>query len=110
VLAVERAAIIRERPVHNHAHNGNNPGAVRRRRHLPMHVVRARIRFGLVACLWLALFAGFWLAAGEMWPGWDGPRNSAVGATFVVVALFGARTWLRQPRRPRRRSSRRGRR
>lgn len=110
VFAAERDAIIRERPVHNLAHNGNNAGAVRIRRHLPQHVVRVRIRFATIVCAWLAMFAGFWLAAGETWPGWDGPRNSAVGATIVLVAAFGARTWLRQPRRLRRRRSRRGRR
>ncbi|TDC25051.1 hypothetical protein E1211_31270, partial [Micromonospora sp. 15K316] len=51
VEAAERAAIIAERPVHNVQHN--RPGVARRRRHLPRHVVRARLR----AAGWLLLWS-----------------------------------------------------
>lgn len=103
VLAAERAAIIAERPVHNLQHNGNNPGAVRVRRHLPQHVVRARIRWAGRLCVWLALFAGLWLVAGDAWSGWDGPRNAAVGATVGGVGLLWARHMSRRERHRRRR-------
>ncbi|WP_341719907.1 hypothetical protein QQG74_09475 [Micromonospora sp. FIMYZ51] len=103
VLAAERAAIVAERPVHNVAHNGNNPGAVRRRRHLPRHVVRARMLWAARACVWLALFAGFWLAVGNAWPGWEGPRNSAIAASLVSAAALAARAYDRKKRRKTRR-------
>ncbi|MFF0822434.1 hypothetical protein ACFYUR_18890 [Micromonospora haikouensis] len=102
VLAVERAAIIAERPVHNVAHNGNNPGAVRVRRHLPRHVVRARLRWTARACLWLALFAGCWLAAADVWHGWDAPRNSAVAATVLGGLMWWGKAQSRRPKKRRR--------
>jgi hypothetical protein len=103
VLAVERAAIIAERPVHNVQHNGNNPGAVRMRRHLPRHVLRARLRMTSRACVWLAMFAGLWLVGGDVWHGWDGPRNAAVGASILGGAMLWARSYTRRPKRRRRR-------
>ncbi|MGS2615125.1 hypothetical protein ACVCAH_11460 [Micromonospora sp. LZ34] len=102
VLAAERAAIIAERPVHNVVHNGNNPGAVRIRRHLPAHVVRARIRWAARLCVGLALFAGFWLAGADVWQGWDGPRNAVIGASIVMAAAAVARDRLSRPKRRRR--------
>lgn len=99
VLAVERAAIVAERPVHNVQHNGNNPGAVRVRRRLPRHVVAARGRSLARVCVWLALFAGFWLVAGGRWHGWDGPRNAAVAATVAGGLMWWARARVRRPRR-----------
>lgn len=108
VRAAERERIIAERPVHNVEHNGNNPGAVRIRRHLPQHVVRARLRLAARAGLWLAVFAWLWIAGAGVWPGWDAPRNAAVGASVVVVGVRVGR-WLsggrsrRRPRRGRRR-------
>jgi hypothetical protein len=103
VLAYEGAAIRRERPVHNVAHNGNNPGAVRVRRHLPAHVVRARLRWAGRLAVLVALWSGLWLAAGQVgvWPGWEGPRNAAVGAVLVVLAGWVVRV-RRRPRRRRR--------
>lgn len=102
VLAAERAAIIAERPVHNVIHNGNNPGAVRIRRHLPAHVVRARLRLLARACLWTALFAGFWLAGADVWHGWEAPRNAAIGAIIAAAALLWARAHFGRPTRRRR--------
>lgn len=99
VRAAERAAIISERPVWNVEHNGNNPGAVRMRRHLPRHVVHARLVLAARLCVWLALFAGFWLAAGDRWHGWDGPRNAAVAATAAGALMWWARARSRRPRR-----------
>lgn len=102
---VERAAIIAERPLHNVQHNGNNPGAVRVRRHLPRHVVRARLRWAARTCVWVALFAGLWLAGGDVWQGWEGPRNAAVEATVAGGALWWAVVYTRRPKRRRRRRS-----
>ncbi|MBM0237139.1 hypothetical protein JNW88_08235 [Micromonospora sp. ATA32] len=99
VLAAERAAIIRERPVHNVVHNGNNPGAVRIRRHMPRHVVRARLRLAGGSCVWLALFSAVWLLCGDVWHGWDGPRNSAIAATVAGGLMWWARARSRRPRR-----------
>ncbi|MEV5819326.1 hypothetical protein AB0L22_09135 [Micromonospora haikouensis] len=107
VLAVERAAIIAERPVHNVQHNGNNPGAVRVRRHLPRHVVRARLRWAARACVWVALFVGCWLAAADVWHGWDAPRNSAVAATILGGLAWWGKAQSRRPMKRRRTSRRR---
>lgn len=96
VLAAERAAIVAERPVWNVEHNGNNPGAVRVRRRLPLHVVQARLRFGVVAVLWLVLTVLAWRLV-------DGVRLfQAAGVVFVLVAA--GWVWLWWSRRPRRRS------
>lgn len=102
VLAVERAAIIAERPVHNLQHNGNNPGAVRIRRHLPQYVVRARLRLLARTCVWSAMFAAFWLACADVWRGWDGPRNSAIAATAVGGLMWWAQVRASRPKRRRR--------
>lgn len=106
VLAAERAAIIAERPVHNVVHNGNNPGAVRVRRHLPRHVVHTRIVWAARACLWTALLAGFWLAGADVWHGWDAPRNAAIAAAAVLAAGHVALAYTRRPRRRTRRRRR----
>ncbi|WP_047890840.1 hypothetical protein [Micromonospora sp. RV43] len=102
VLDAERSAIIAERPVHNVAHNGNNPGAVRMRRHLPRHVVAARTRLLVRACVAVALFTVFWIAGDEVWQGWDAPRNAAIAAAIVQASAFVALARARQPRRRRR--------
>lgn len=107
VLVAERAAIIRERPVWNLQHNGNNPGAVRIRRHLPRHVVRARLRWAARALLWVALFAGCWLVGSHVWHGWDAPRNAAVAATALGAAMWWGSAHTRRPRKRRRTSRRR---
>lgn len=103
VRVAERAAIIGERPVHNVEHNGNNPGAVRIRRRLPQHVVRSRLRFAFLAAVWLALFSGLWLAAADVWHGWDGPRNAAVGASLLATVVIFRRRLFASKRRRRRR-------
>lgn len=91
VLAAERAAIIAERPVHNVQHNGNNPGAVRVRRHLPRHVVAARVRWATLASLWLALTVVLWWAAG-----WVDLPYAAGGA---AAGIAGVKVWRRTQRR-----------
>ncbi|MFG1659105.1 hypothetical protein ACGFIY_21490 [Micromonospora chersina] len=103
VLAVERAAIIAERPVHNVQHNGNNPGAVRIRRHLPRHIVQARLQWAARLLLWLGLACGFWFVCGDVWHGWDAPRNSGIAATITGALLWWARAQTRRTRRRRRR-------
>lgn len=107
VLDAERAAIIAERPVWNVTHNGNNPGAVRMRRHLPRHVVRARLRMLARVCVMVALFAGFWIAGADVWHGWDAPRNAAIGAAATHVAGTAALAYTRRPKRRRRAGRRR---
>lgn len=111
VRAAERAAIIAERPVWNVEHNGNNPGAVRIRRRLPQHVVRSRLRLAVHVCVFVAVFAALLLVGGDVWQGWDAPRNAAAGASVpgVLVAARGVRRWWRRLNPPKRRSSRRGR-
>lgn len=109
VEAAEQAAIWRERPVWNQAHNGNNPGAVRIRRHLPQHVVRVRLRLAFHACVFLALFAGLWIVGADVWHGWDGPRNAAAGASgpAALVVARNVQRWWRRTTRPRRSYNRR---
>lgn len=109
VRVAERNRIIAERPVHNVEHNGNNPGAVRIRRHLPQHVVRFRIRLAFHACLFAAVFAGLWIAGADVWHGWDAPRNAAAGACVLPLLLVGRRVqrWWQRNTRPRRRPYRR---
>jgi hypothetical protein len=104
VEAAEKQAIERERPVHNVAHNGNNPGRVRLRRHLPRHVVAARLRYARWAALWVVLFGGMWILGSGAWEGGDEPRYAAVSAS----ALWAAGWWRwRQRTNPKRARSRR---
>lgn len=65
--------------------------------------LRRRALIAAWSAVWLALFAGTWLAAGEAWPGWAGPRNAAVSATLASLGLL----WLHQGRKPKRRRRRR---
>lgn len=58
-------------------------------------------------CAWLALFAGFWVAGADVWPGWEAPRNAAVGATIVLAALLCGWAYTSRPKRRRRRGRRR---
>lgn len=67
---------------------------------------RRRVRAALLVAVWLALFAGFWWAGWDVWPGWDGPRNSAIGASVVLAATSAARQWAKPKRRRRRRARR----
>jgi hypothetical protein len=102
VLAAETAAIWAERPVHNIAKNGNNPGAVHVRRRLHRHVVARRIRVALWTLLWLAvaLGLGVWSASADTMSARDGLYVGVGGATGFIV-LVGWR--FRRPRRRRRR-------
>lgn len=96
-LAAERAAIIGERPVHNVAHNGNNPGspAVRRR---PVWVDPVRpAGLSLWSRFWRATF-GRWLLAKLIYTGkvaavWAGLAVAA----WVVVAVLAAKAGSPMP-------------
>jgi hypothetical protein len=106
VLAAETAAIWAERPVHNIAKNGNNPGAVHVRRRLERHVFARRLRFATWAAVWLLLTAAVWWLGRDVWAGWDGPRNAAAVASIphgVWVAVRLRRWWRGLGRRSRRR-------
>jgi len=90
VLAAERRAIRWERPVHNVAHNGNNPAAVTRaRRRMPLRLARRRVRLGGYAVAWIC-----WPACCGGWRAGSYDRLvrglGAVGAT-VVVSRFALR-------------------
>lgn len=95
VLAAEKTAIVAERPVWNVEHNGNNPGAVRRRRHLPKHVVVRRVRWATHVGVWVALTVVLWWLAG-----WTDLPYTA-GITTLGMAAW--KVWRRTQRRPRRR-------
>jgi hypothetical protein len=102
VEAAEEEAIWRERPVHNIAHNGSNPGAVRVRRHLPAHVGRARLRFALWFGLWLFVAVGLGLVAAV--------KAHVPARDALVVGVGGASAlvgWLLYLARPKRRRGRR---
>lgn len=106
VLAAETAAIWAERPVHNIAKNGNNPGAVHVRRRLERHVLERRLRLAPHAIVWVLLAAGVWWLGREVWAGWDGPRNAASAASIPYAVLLVVRLrqwWKRLGRRSRRR-------
>lgn len=101
VEVAEQQAIWRERPVHNIAHNGNNPGAVRIRRHVPAHVVRARLRLAVWSLLWLAVAVGLAVFAGvqAQVPVRDALIVGVGGASVLVGWLL----FLSRPKRRRRR-------
>ncbi|WP_345509450.1 hypothetical protein [Phytohabitans houttuyneae] len=129
--ACEQHHIRSLRPLYNIDHNGGNPNrippweAVAQRQarepgwtpHQPPAVPYPRYapyagwtwrqwRRVLLAGLWLLLAGGLWWTAADVWHGWDGPRNAAVGAS-VPYGVAGAarlrRWWRRLGRRPRRR-------
>ncbi|MEV5211302.1 hypothetical protein AB0K35_27900 [Micromonospora sp. NPDC053740] len=64
---------------------------------------RRRVRAAVLAVVWLVMFAGFWWAGWDVWPGWYGPRNSAVGASVVMASAAAAWQWASKPKRRRRR-------
>ncbi|MCG5464255.1 hypothetical protein MED01_002420 [Micromonospora sp. MED01] len=66
---------------------------------------RRRIRAAMLAAVWLVMFAGFWWAGWDVWHGWDGPRNAAIGAAIVMGVASVGNQWVR-PKRRRRRSRR----
>jgi hypothetical protein len=59
-----------------------------------------------LSAFWTVALVGFWIAAAGTWQGWDAPRNSAIGATLVLIGSVTAKRRLGRPRR-RRRSRRR---
>lgn len=63
---------------------------------------RRRVLAVARVCVWVALFAGFWFAGTGVWPGWEGPRNAAVGASVVSAALLCGRAYTSRPKRRRR--------
>ncbi|MFC0504196.1 hypothetical protein [Micromonospora costi] len=92
VEAAEAAAIIAEGPIHNVVHN--RPGSVaRRRRHLPRHVVRTRLRATGWLGLWFALVALTAVGGVEAGGSW---RQTAVISVLVATAVT---VWLRWRRR-----------
>jgi hypothetical protein len=106
VLDAETAAIRAERPVHNIAKNGNNPGAVHVRRRLERHVLERRLRVAACLLVWMAFTGLAWWLGRHVWAGWDGPRNGAVVAATPFVVWGGHRVrrwWKRLGRRTRRR-------
>ena len=91
-------------PVPRQRTRGPGRDAVRaKRRRSRLRWTRRRIRAAVFAGVWVALFAGFWWAGWDVWHGWDGPRNAAVGASLVLVAVG----LLLPGKRRRRRRSRR---
>ncbi|MFG2046109.1 hypothetical protein ACGFIW_01595 [Micromonospora sp. NPDC048935] len=83
----------------------NMARAVRRRPRFRW--TRRRIRAAVLTGVWLVLFAGFWWAGWDVWHGWDGPRNAAIGTTVVMASAAAAWQWASKPQRRRRRRSRR---
>lgn len=82
VEAAEAAAILAEGPVHNVIHN--RPGSVaRRRRHLPRHVVRARLRALGWLAVWLAVLGP--LLAGGVEGGVSWPRALLMAGALATV-------------------------
>lgn len=65
--------------------------------------LRRRALLAAWSAVWLALFVGMWLAAGEAWTGWVGSRNAAVAATLASLGLLWLRRHRRKPKRRRRR-------
>lgn len=59
-----------------------------------------------LAAVWLVLFAAFWWAGWDVWPGWDGPRNAAIGTTVVMASAAAAWQWASKLKRRRRRARR----
>ena len=96
VRSAERDAIVRERPVHNIEHNGNNPGRAVLRRRLPRHVVARRRRWVRWVVVWLVVWLLLvWRGAG-VWSGRELVTTAAVGASLLLV---GAWVLVSRPRR-----------
>lgn len=74
-----------------------------RRRRLRIRWTRRRVQAAVLAAVWLVLFAGFWRAGWDVWSGWDGPRNAAVGASVVMGCAAVLWAWAGKPKRRRRR-------
>ena len=99
VRSAERDAIVRERPVHNIEHNGNNPGRAVLRRRLPRHVVARRRRWVRWVVVWLVVWLLLvWRGAG-VWSGRELVTTAAVGASLVLVGARVGRALVSRPRR-----------